>query len=130
MRIIIVLAALSFFFTGCEKDKDEYKTITGEWLVEDTGDLTNYRRYEVGIQRSPADTSLFIITNFYRTGINNELTVFVDGFDIEINTQQLGNYIIQGFGTIEPDYKHINLEYEVNGGDIGYETVISSMSRN
>ena len=129
MRIITVLIALSFFFAGCEKDKDEYKSITGEWLVEDTGDLTNYRRYEVGIQRSPADTSLFIITNFYRTGINSETYLLVEGLNISINTQQVGDYIIQGSGTIEPDYKQINLEYEVNGGDVGYETVISLMTR-
>lgn len=129
MRIITVLIALSFFFVGCEKDKDEYKSITGEWLVEDTGDLTNYRRYEVGIQRLPGDTTSYKITNFYRTGINSEAYVSVEGLNISMNTQQVGNYIIQGTGTIEPDYKQINLEYEVNGGDIGYETVISLMTR-
>jgi len=129
MRIITVLIALSFFFVGCEKDKDEYKSITGEWLVEDTGDLTNYRRYEVGIQRTQGDTSSFIITNFYRTGIGSETYVTVDGLNISINTQPVSNYIIQGSGTIEPDYKQINLEYEVNGGEVGYETVISLMTR-
>lgn len=129
MRVIFLLTIAILIFTTCDKNNDDYSSIVGEWLVEDTGDLTNYRRYEVGIQRSPVDTSWYIITNFYQTGINNELTITVQGLDIIISTQQLGNYIIEGSGTIEPDYKKINLQYEVNGGDVNYEEVISVMSR-
>ncbi len=128
---IIFVLALSLVFVGCDDDDDTtFSSILGEWLVQENGDITQYRQYNVSIQRVVSDSALYKISNFYKTGTSTELYVEVDGYTINIRTQQIGNYSIQGTGVIDADYKKIVFEYEVTGGTVNYEEVRAEYVRN
>jgi len=127
MRLLAILIISLFVVFSCDKDND-YSSIIGEWLVEDNGEVSSYRRYNVSIQRMPSDSTLYKIINFYRTGNDEELIVEVDGFELLINGQTVNNNFIQGAGTINADYTGISLEFQVSGGSIN-ETVFSEYSR-
>lgn len=126
---ILLMAALLLLSLGCDKKEDDYKSIVGEWIMEDNGDMTAYRRYSVGIERVQADTSQFAIYNFYRTGNVNHVRVEVRGSEVLIRSQLVGDYIIKGSGVVDANYREMNLEYEVRGGGIGYENVLSTLKR-
>ncbi|MFO7863015.1 MAG: hypothetical protein R6U85_03360 [Salinivirgaceae bacterium] len=127
--IIIFILSLIFVAQGCDKKNDDYSSIAGEWIIEDNGEQSGWRQYTLSIQRVPVDSLQYAISNFYRTGVNNELRIEVSGYDILIRPQLLGNYSIEGSGTIQPDYKTISLEYEVRGGSVGFENVYSTLKR-
>ena len=128
MRLLIIILLTFSAIVSCDKD-DNYSSILGEWLVEDNGEVSAYHRYNVSIQRLQSDTSLYKIFNFYRTGNNAELIVELDGLDVIITGQSVGNYYIQGSGIVQSDFKAITLEYQVSGGSI-YENVVSDFTRN
>lgn len=120
-----------YFSYGCNDNHDEYTSIVGEWHVEDNGEVTYYRPYDVSIQRTPYDSDLYIIRNLYKLGINSEVYCHVDTTDLimYIDEQIVGNYSISGEGTIQSDFLKINLSYQVSGGSIGYESVESLFYR-
>jgi hypothetical protein len=123
--IIIIVAFIAI--SGCKNDND-YSSIVGEWLVEDNGEQSEYRRYSVSIQRMPGDTASYKFSNFYKTGALTEMYVYTRGLDLVIDYQPVGDYHIQGSGTIQSDYEGISLEYEVTGSGMN-ETVLSEFSR-
>ncbi len=128
--LIIVLALFSLYIVGCDDDEDDnYVSIVGEWWVQETGDISQFRQYNVSIQRVVTDSVLYKISNFYKTGNTTELYVEVEGLNVNIRTQQVGNYSFQGTGTIDEDYKRIVFDYEVTGGTVNYEEVVSEYVR-
>ena len=115
---------------SCHDTKTEYASIIGQWIAEDDGDLTAYRRYDVSIERVPYDSSLYIIRNFYRTGNTAELYVRLIEDSIFINSQLVGGYTIDGEGVVNNTFDKINMNYDVYGGSVGFEKVICVLQRN
>lgn len=127
--ILVVLIMGSLLFQSCDNKHDDYNSIIGEWIMEDNGDVSYYRRYNISIERVIADTTLFAINNFYRTGNTKQLRVEVDGLNVLIRSQLVGQYIIQGSGIVDANFKEMNLEYDVRGGEVGFEHVVSTLKR-
>lgn len=127
MRLLLIISIGFLLLQNCKKDED-YPSILGEWLVVDVGEMSSYQQYNVSIQRVPSDTSLYKIINFYKTGNNQELIVEIEGFELIINGQGIGNYYFEGGGVIQSDFKRITLEYQVLGGSVN-EAVESEFTR-
>lgn len=124
-----LMAMLVLLALGCKKKDDDYKSIVGQWIMEDNGDVSAYRRYNVGIESVLSDTAQYAIFNFYRTGNANHVRVEVRDNEILIRSQLVNGYLIQGSGTVDGAFEKINLQYEVRGGTVGYESVMSVLSR-
>jgi len=101
------------------KDKD-YSGITGVWLVEEVGELTPFRRYNVSIRKHDTIDSVYVINNFCNSGDYNETNFEVNGFNITIYGQQIDYlYLYEGSGTIQTDYKQINFTYRISNSRTG-----------
>ena len=129
-KIFALLLISSLSFLSC-RNENEYHGITGVWSVEEYGDLTPYRRYNLSIRSHEAFDSVYIISNLYRSGSHNETLIKVDNLTIVITPQLVDNYYIRGSGQIQPDFKKIDLNYHVVNTVAGIEEdVITQFTRN
>lgn len=129
-KIFALLLISSLSFLSC-RNENEYHGIIGVWSVEEYGDLTPYRRYNLSIRSHEAIDSVYIISNLYRSGSHNETLIKVDNLTIAITPQLVDNYYIRGSGQIQPDFKKIDLNYHVVNTVAGIEEdVVAQFTRN
>ncbi len=119
-KIYMLFCTLILSFVSCTTDND-YQSISGVWLVEEYGSLTPYRRYNLSIRKYEAFDNVYSISNLYRSGDNNDTYIDVDSFTINIRNQTVGSYSIMGSGIIQPDFKKIDLQYNVVKSESGFE---------
>ncbi len=129
MRILLIIISTFLLFFNCNTDK-EYSGITGVWVVEEQGDITPYRRYNVSIRRYELLDSVYIISNLNRSGDQTEAYFVLNGLTISMQHQLIGNYTFNGTGTVQPDFKAITLNYFVyNSQDAISENVVANFKR-
>ncbi|HPW67004.1 MAG TPA: hypothetical protein PLY32_05375 [Salinivirgaceae bacterium] len=129
-KIIVLLLISSLSFLSCKND-NEYYGICGVWSVEEYGDLTPYRRYNLSIRSHEAFDSVYVVSNLYRSGNHNETLIEVENLTITITPQVVDNYYIRGSGQIQPDFKKVNLNYHIVNTVAGIEEdVFAVFTRN
>ena len=96
------------------KDKNTYDptSLTGAWQCEESGSISAPRHYQVNITRSPYDSTIYIVNNFYKTGYDTEIWFSANDSLIDISSQSIGQYLFNGHGKISINFKKIELEYE------------------
>lgn len=128
---LLLLTGIIFVLSGCN-DPKEYNGLTGVWQVEEIGDLTPFRRYNVSIRQHEFLDSVYVVNNFCRAGDLTETYIEYANYRIIIVGQQVGNlYIFDGQGDVQPDFKLITLTYKVNNNLTGrQETFTANFRRN
>ncbi len=120
----VILFSLIGVLTSCSVDQADKNGLEGLWNVKQTTDQSTSIGYDVRIERSKTDSSIFYIWNFMNLAGNVSttktqcrlVTKFIKG---EIKTVQQVLYktindsttIITGNGTIESGAKKIKLTY-------------------
>ncbi len=130
IRLLFFIVLIVAF--GRCTDTKEYTGLTGVWQVEEIGDLTPFRRYNVSIRQHEFLDSVYVVNNFSRAGDLTETYIEYANYRITILGQQVGTlYIFDGQGDVQPDFKLITLTYKVNNNLTGrQETFTANLRRN
>jgi len=101
--------------------EDIINNITGTWKCSENSTAFGAQNYNVTISKTSEMT--ISIQNFFLNGIT--VDVEVEGYDLSIPGQTIGDYYIYGSGTIESGYKKINLTYSITdaGGTDNFTAV-------
>jgi hypothetical protein len=129
MKKLALILTITLLFLSCKTDKD-YSGITGVWVVEEQGEITPFRRYNVSIRRYEFIDSVYIISNLNRSGDFTEVYFELAGLTISMQAQLIGNYTFNGTGTVQPDFKGLTLNYMVYNSQIAIsENVVANFRR-
>ncbi len=121
-----LLLCITFFLTSffsCEKDLNTYPkgTFKGTWNVEENGSLSGIRRYQAVISQSGINDRVYLVNNFYKTGMETELYFSYAATDssFTVDGQVIGSYFINGTGKFHSD-QLLEWHFYVNqsGGNI------------
>jgi len=80
------------------------KKFLGTWVVTEVGSISDGRQYTINIGEGP-NLSQVKIANFYNF-FKSPVNAFVKGDTINIISQDIDQYTIQGRGWIEDDHKY------------------------
>ncbi len=111
-KVLIIFATVLLFFSCKDKNTYDPTSLTGAWHCEEYGSISVPRHYQVNITRSPYDSTIYIVNNFYKIGYDTEIYFSADDSLIDISSQTIGQYLFSGHGKISIDFKRIELEYE------------------
>ncbi|MDD2563899.1 MAG: hypothetical protein PHU27_06760 [Salinivirgaceae bacterium] len=126
MRITFIILLAGLLFLGCENNNN-YKGITGVWIVEEQGDVTPYQRYNVSIRSDQYIDNLYIISNLHRIGEQYDTNLLLNDLQVEMSTQFVGNYTFSGgAGVLDPDFKKMTFTYHVQSNQKGINEEVRS----
>lgn len=116
----IILFALTF--NSCEEalnllSDDPRDSFVGEWSVAEENNIkksTNTDYYTVTIEKSANDSTKVFIKNFYAISPGTAVTATVSGDNINIASQTVSGYTIQGYGSLAFNGKTIGWSYTVD----------------
>lgn len=116
-KITNILLLLFILSISCVDNKVVIipNSIKGSWRCEDYSPFYGNRIYMVDIERSKSDTTLYIISNFNKEGVDFFVTAHLskNTLTIEPSQQIFGtNTIIKsGSGLVSEKFDRINLKY-------------------
>lgn len=120
---ITLLILLVTGLHACENNEPaNYTSIRGSWRCTET-DPTNTRTYPVDFYRTKADTTIYLLSNFYNVSIDSDfdITTKLSGKNLSINPvpQVIGStqYVIKsGSGVINNTFTRIDFNYIIFDG--------------
>ena len=114
----IALAFIFFiiFAGACQNDpndvSDKRDNIIGDWhMTLDDGQVPV--DYQVTITKDANDATKINLSNFVNNGSSAYATI--NGFELTMPQQQVGNSIVNGDGTIKSDYSSITWNLTIDG---------------
>jgi hypothetical protein len=115
--VIIILASISF--SSCEDvldllSDDPRDSFIGDWDVKEENTLKSTDYYIVSIEKSDSDSTAVFINNFYAINTSTSAKAIVSGNNINIPSQSMSGFTIQGYGSIAGNGKTIDWSYTVN----------------
>ncbi len=123
-KFVAILVLVSISFSSCEDvldllTDDPRDAFVGSWKVAEVNTLKYYEpvTYFVSIEKSPEDSTIVFISNFYDIGDNIEVEAIVSGGDISIQGQTVSGFAIDGSGSIAFNDKTIDWSYSVDHGN-------------
>jgi hypothetical protein len=132
LSVLIILAV--FTLSSCEQaldllSDDNRDPFVGKWSVaEETTLKTNYT-YFVNIEKSADDSVKVFIKNFYEIDQNASVEAVVNGSNINIPSQSVSGFGIQGYGTMAFSGKTIDWSYTVNYGNGSIDMVTATYTK-
>ena len=126
--VLLIFATVLLLFSCKDKNTYDPTSLTGAWQCREQGSISQPRNYQVALERSTYDSTIYIVNNFYKTGYETEIWFSVKDSLIDIQSQSVGQYYFTGHGKISADYKRIELEYQANIPE-GIDDVMAIYSR-
>lgn len=121
----LAIAGLLFVSCGDRKER-EYTTISGVWTVEESGDVTSFRRYNASIYPSDIYPGVYVISNLGNLGDRVEVLAEANGQQIIVRDQMIQGYSFEGEGVASGDFTVIDLQYRVFRPALGYDENIEA----
>jgi len=112
IRNIAFITIAGFYMASCDQIvTTSPKTIDGEWNCEENHFETGKSNYYINIEYTDSTKKAIKIFNFNNLGASFYAKGTIAGSNISIPKQSVDKDIIEGKGTIAPDYKTLTFDY-------------------
>lgn len=127
---ILLLSILAYIFLSCEESGPKvYTSISGTWRCEEINPIIGDRVYLVDIDRKRADTTQYLISNFYNTSDLDYIVVKLKSSQFTLAQQSTADINIKSFNgnLIGTNFKRIELTYKIYDGirDISASAILT-----
>jgi len=119
IKYIFGLLLIAFSFSACDElgdllSDDPRDSFVGEWSVEENNTLKSIDHYNVTIEKSASDSTRIRIKNFYAISYSDVVEGVVSGNQVNIPSQTVSGFTIQGYGSAAVNGKTIGWSYTVD----------------
>jgi len=118
VRWMIMTAIFAVVSTSCDKNSPpgDYSSVEGIYTCQESSPHSGLRQYPVEIDKVKGSENLYIIVNFHNKGQSEFLYAELDDDLLLISNQFISNIRVDGEGTVDSDFKSIQLNYLTDDG--------------
>ncbi|MBI2969053.1 MAG: hypothetical protein HYY40_14725 [Bacteroidetes bacterium] len=115
MKNFWLLISVIFLISSCQPDDDNFTATRdnylGIWQAELYKNGTADATYDLEILAHPSEASRILIDNFNQIGYGVRAEATVSNTEVDIFQQNVGGYIVSGFGNLKNEGKLLELNY-------------------
>ena len=99
--IAILIIGTTVFLASCakEEESDARDKFVGSWTCNETSQQQGNSTYTMSVSKDVTSSNNIIAKNFYNLGNSTNTIMVIDGNNINIQSQVVSGYTINGSGT-------------------------------